>query len=115
MQAFLPKLSDTLAHALIISLVYIKDVMTIVKITNNILYRTYTSHVRTFTYLFSDTPMYSRDSSVGTATSYGLDDRRFGDRVPVGARIFSSPRRPDRLSGPHILLSNGYRGLFPRG
>jgi hypothetical protein len=39
----------------------------------------------------------SRDSVVGIATSYGLDDRRVGVRVPVGSRIFSSPNRPDRL------------------
>jgi hypothetical protein len=39
----------------------------------------------------------SRDSSVGTATSYGLDDREVGVRVPVGSRISSSPCRPDRL------------------
>jgi hypothetical protein len=56
----------------------------------------------------------SRDSAVGIATSYGLDERGVGVRVPVGARIFSSPRRPDRLWGPPNL-SNGYRGLFPRG
>jgi hypothetical protein len=56
----------------------------------------------------------SRDSSVGTATGYGLDDRRVGVRVPVGARIFSSPRRPDRFWGLPSVLSNGYRGLFPR-
>jgi hypothetical protein len=31
-------------------------------------------------------------------------------RVPVGSRIFSSPRRPERLWGPPSLLSNGYRG-----
>jgi hypothetical protein len=41
----------------------------------------------------------SRDSSVGIATAYGLDDREVGVRVPVGSWIFSSPRRPDRLWG----------------
>jgi hypothetical protein len=45
-------------------------------------------------------------------TGYGLQDREVGVRVPVGSRIFSSPRRPDWLWG---LLSNGYRGLFPPG
>jgi hypothetical protein len=57
----------------------------------------------------------SRDSSVGIATGYGLDDRGVGVRVPVGSRIFSSTRRPDRLRGPPNLLSNGYPGLCPRG
>jgi hypothetical protein len=32
----------------------------------------------------------SRDSSVGIATSYGLDHRGVGVRVPVGSRIFST-------------------------
>jgi glutamine synthetase len=49
----------------------------------------------------------SRDSVVGTATSYGLGDRGVGVRVPVGSRISSSPLRPDRLWGPPNLLSNG--------
>jgi hypothetical protein len=57
----------------------------------------------------------SRDSAVGIATVYGLDDRGVGIRVPVGSRIFSTLRRPDRFWGPLSLLSNGYRGLFPRG
>jgi glutamine synthetase len=48
---------------------------------------------------FEPEPVYlrSRDSVVGIATSYGLDDRGVGVRVPVGSRIFSSPNRPDWL------------------
>jgi hypothetical protein len=41
----------------------------------------------------------SRDSVVGIATSYRLDDRGFGVQIPVGVRIFTSPGRPDRLWG----------------
>jgi hypothetical protein len=48
----------------------------------------------------------------GIATGYGLEDGGVGVWVPVGSRIFSSPRRPDRLCGPPNLLDNGYRGLF---
>jgi hypothetical protein len=47
-------------------------------------------------------------------TGYGLDDRGVGVRVPVGARIVSSPQGPDRLWGPPSLLSNGYHGLLRR-
>jgi hypothetical protein len=54
----------------------------------------------------------SRDSAVGIATGYGLEDRGVGVQVPVGSRIFSSPRHPDRLWGPPSLLFNGYRGSF---
>jgi hypothetical protein len=57
----------------------------------------------------------SRDSAVGIAAGYGLDDRGVGVRFPVRSRIFSSPLRPDRLWGPPNLLSNGYREFFPRG
>jgi hypothetical protein len=35
-----------------------------------------------------------RDSSVGIATGYGLDDRRVGVPDPVGARIYTSPCSP---------------------
>jgi hypothetical protein len=52
----------------------------------------------------------SLGSSVGVATGYGLDDRGVGVRVPVGARIFTSPCRPDRLWVSANLLSSGYRG-----
>jgi hypothetical protein len=41
-------------------------------------------------------PIYvSRDSSVGIATGYGLDDRGVG----VESKFFFSPHRPDRLWG----------------
>jgi hypothetical protein len=55
-----------------------------------------------------------RDSSVDIATGYGLDDQGIGVRVPVGAIIFTSPCRSERLWGPPSLLSNGYWRLFPR-
>jgi hypothetical protein len=66
-------------------------------------------------YIYTVIVISSRDGVVGIATSYELDDRGVGVRIPVGWRIFSSPNRPDRLWGPHNLLSSGYRGFFPRG
>jgi hypothetical protein len=54
------------------------------------------------------------DSVVGIATGYRLD-RRVGVRVLVGSRIFSPPRRPDRLWGPPSLLSNDYQGALSPG
>jgi hypothetical protein len=48
---------------------------------------------------FCQNPLRSQDSAVGITTGYGLDDRVVGVRVPIGSRIFSSPRRPDRLWG----------------
>jgi hypothetical protein len=42
----------------------------------------------------------NRDSSVGIATGYGFNGRGVEVQVAVGSRIFSSPRRPDRLWGP---------------
>jgi hypothetical protein len=56
-----------------------------------------------------------RYSVVDIPTGYGLDDWEVGVRVPVGSRINTSPCRPDRLWGPHNLLYNGYRELFPGG
>jgi hypothetical protein len=54
---------------------------------------------------------YADIMGVGIVTGYGPDDRGVGVRVPVRLRLFSSPRRPDRLWGPPNLLSNGHRGL----
>jgi hypothetical protein len=55
----------------------------------------------------------SWDSVVGVATGYGLDDRGVGVRVPVGSRIFSSPRRPDRLWGHPASYQMGIRDSSP--
>jgi hypothetical protein len=52
-------------------------------------------------------------NAVGTATGYGLDDQSsIADR---GKTFLSTELHPDRLWGPRILLSNGYRTPFPRG
>jgi hypothetical protein len=53
----------------------------------------------------------SRDSAVGIATGYGLDDWEVGFRVPVGSRIFTSLCCPDRLWGPPNTMGTG--GSFP--
>jgi hypothetical protein len=52
----------------------------------------------------------SKDSVVGIATGYELDEEGVGVRVLVGSRILSSPRRPDLLWGPPNILFNGYWG-----
>jgi hypothetical protein len=55
------------------------------------------------------------NSAADIATDYGLDDRGVGVRVSVESRIFSSSHCPDRVWGPPNFVSNGHRGLFPRG
>jgi hypothetical protein len=44
--------------------------------------------------IISRTWAWSRDSSVGIATGYGIDGP---GSIPGGERIFSSPQRPDRF------------------
>jgi hypothetical protein len=56
-----------------------------------------------------DTPTESRDSAVGIAADYGLDDQGVGVRVPVRPRIFISPCCPDWLWDQPSLLSNGHQ------
>jgi hypothetical protein len=55
----------------------------------------------------------SRDSSVGIASGYGLDDVGVGVRVSVGS-IFVSFACAEQFCGPPSLLYCGYRRLFPR-
>jgi hypothetical protein len=47
----------------------------------------------------------SRDSSVGIALGYGLDNQGSRIRFPAGAGNFSPPH-PERIWGPPSLLSN---------
>jgi hypothetical protein len=55
--------------------------------------------------------LWSRDSSVGIATGYGLDALGL---IPCNARFHSSPQPPHRIWGPPSLLSNVYLGIFSR-
>jgi hypothetical protein len=60
--------------------------------------------------------MHSRDSSVGIAVGYGLDDR--GSRVPfaAGAGNFSLHHRVQNVSGAHpASYPMGTKGSFPEG
>jgi hypothetical protein len=58
----------------------------------------------------------SRDSSVGIATGYGLDDRMIGVRFPAGAGNFSLRRRIQTDSGVHpVSFQMVTGGSFPGG
>jgi hypothetical protein len=58
----------------------------------------------------------SRDSSVGIALSYGLNDRGSRVRFPAGAANFSLHRRVQNGSGAHpASYAMGKRGSFPGG
>jgi hypothetical protein len=58
----------------------------------------------------------SRDSSLGIALGYGLDDRDSRVRFPAGDGDFSLHHRVQNGSGaPPSVLSNGYQELFPWG
>jgi hypothetical protein len=57
----------------------------------------------------------SRDSAVGIATDYGLDDQRVGVRVPVGQE-FSLLHVVQTGSGAHLAsYPMGTGELFTRG
>jgi hypothetical protein len=56
----------------------------------------------------------SRDSSVGIALGYGLDDRGSGVRYPAGAGNFSLSHRVQNGSGTHpVSYPMRTRGSFP--
>jgi hypothetical protein len=56
----------------------------------------------------------SRDSSVGIALGYGLDDRSSRVRFPTGAENFSLHHRVQNGSGSHpVSYPKGTIGSFP--
>jgi hypothetical protein len=58
----------------------------------------------------------SRNSSVGIALGYGLDDRGSRFRFPAGTGNFSLHHRVQNGSGAHpASYPMGTRGSFPRG
>jgi hypothetical protein len=60
--------------------------------------------------------MKNRDSSVGIALGYGLDDRGSRVRLPAGAGNFSLHHRVQKGSGAHPASYRiGIRGSFPGG
>jgi hypothetical protein len=84
----------------------IMDIMESEEYTQSLSSNSYWPHRGEFYVMY--TSQRSRDSAVGIATGYGLDDRR--------GRSYSPGReRPDLFCGPPRLFSDGYRGLFPLG
>jgi hypothetical protein len=64
----------------------------------------------------STPPLTSRDSSVGIALGYGLDDRDYRVRFPAGAGNFSLHHRVQNGSGAYPdSYSMGIRCFFPGG
>jgi hypothetical protein len=60
--------------------------------------------------------LHSRDSSVGIALGYGLDDRGSRVRFPAGNENFSLHHRAQNGSGAHPgSYPMGTRGSFPGG
>jgi hypothetical protein len=59
--------------------------------------------------------MMSFSSVVGIATGFGLNNQDVGAQALIWSRILTFPYHPDRLLGVHLVLSNGYWGLFPCG
>jgi hypothetical protein len=70
------------------------------------------SYVQVQFYLYLTLP--SRDSSVGIALGYGLDDRGSRVRFPAGTGNFSLHHRVQNGSGAHpASYPMGARGSFP--
>jgi hypothetical protein len=68
------------------------------------------------TFAFCVGTTMSRDTSVGTATGYGLDDRGYRVRFPAGPGNFSFRHHVQTGSAAHpASYPTGIRGSFPGG
>jgi hypothetical protein len=66
--------------------------------------------------MVTNSNLVSRDSSVGIAATYCLDDRGDGVRVAMGSRIFTSPHVVQNGSGVHpTSYPMGDVASFPGG
>jgi hypothetical protein len=73
------------------------------------------SQLHIFVYNVYGMYIESRDSTVGIATGYGLDDQGVEVRVPEGARIFTFPCRQIGSGAHPASYPMGNGGSFPGG
>jgi hypothetical protein len=89
------------------------------RLNNEVTYKVITKHLKVTRILlneFEDVIVKSRDSSVGIALGYRLDDRGSRVRFPVGAGNFSLHHRVQTGSGAHpASYPMGTGGSFTRG
>jgi hypothetical protein len=91
--------------------------MNLIRVSNTLTFASkFSQLILNFSFLIVPLTLKSRDSSVGIATDYGLDDWMIGVRIPAGAGNFSLRHRVQTGSGAHpASYPMGTRGSFPGG
>jgi hypothetical protein len=67
--------------------------------------------IELFLDLTNSTILTERRATVAQSAKRRATEWMAGVRLPTGAKPFSSPKRPDRFSGPPSLLYNGCMGV----
>jgi hypothetical protein len=75
-------------------------------------FHTRTELIKLLFYILIFSFVKSRESVVGIAIGYELDDQEVRVRAPIEAIIFTSACRPNRFCGPPSVLSNEHREHF---